>query len=140
MEYLNGAIAESLQHKSILITGSTGYLAKIFVEKVLRIQPLVKRLFLVMRAADTTFAEQRMHKEVLEKDVFKVLRENYGTRSSFESFISDKLTAVAGDIALKDMGVKDSHIKEQLLQEVDIIVNFAATTRFDERQEEFNQE
>ncbi|KAK9126432.1 hypothetical protein Scep_015278 [Stephania cephalantha] len=90
------------------------FLICFFVEKVLRTQPNVKRLFLLLRAADTSLAEQRMQTEVLGKDVFKVLREKYGLRSAFEYFISDKLTAVAGDISLKDLGLKDSHIKEQL--------------------------
>ncbi|KAK9127720.1 hypothetical protein Syun_016517 [Stephania yunnanensis] len=57
-------IAESLEHKSILVTGSTGFLAKIFVEKVLRTQPNVKRLFLLLRAADTSLAEHRMQTEI----------------------------------------------------------------------------
>ncbi|RWR84729.1 putative oxidoreductase [Cinnamomum micranthum f. kanehirae] len=43
-------IVESLENKSILVTGCTGFLAKVFVEKVLRIQPHLKRLFVLLRA------------------------------------------------------------------------------------------
>ncbi|RRT37835.1 hypothetical protein B296_00038895 [Ensete ventricosum] len=57
-------IVEFLKDKSILITGSTGFLAKIFVEKVLRVQPDVKRLFLLVRAADAASADQRVQTEV----------------------------------------------------------------------------
>ncbi|URE25039.1 fatty acyl-CoA reductase [Musa troglodytarum] len=51
-------IVEFFKNKSILVTGSTGFLAKIFVEKVLRVQPEVKKLFLLVRAGDATSANQ----------------------------------------------------------------------------------
>ncbi|KAL6661997.1 hypothetical protein ACP70R_001381 [Stipagrostis hirtigluma subsp. patula] len=35
--------------KSILITGSTGFLGKILVEKILRVQPDVKKIYLLVR-------------------------------------------------------------------------------------------
>ncbi|KAG0520538.1 hypothetical protein BDA96_08G082900 [Sorghum bicolor] len=46
--------------KSILITGSTGFLGKVLVEKILRVQPDVKKLFLLVRAADVESATQRV--------------------------------------------------------------------------------
>ncbi|KAL5728780.1 alcohol-forming fatty acyl-CoA reductase [Ranunculus cassubicifolius] len=121
-------IADFLRNKSILITGSTGFLAKIFVEKVLRVQPDVKQLFLVIRAED---AKQRLHDEVIAKELFKVLKDKYG--SNFNSFISDKVTPVTGDISCINLGVTDPDLKENLWNEIDIVVNIAATTKFDER-------
>ncbi|KAL0915629.1 hypothetical protein M5K25_016062 [Dendrobium thyrsiflorum] len=59
-----GGIVDALEDKSILISGSTGFLAKIFVEKVLRIQPKVKRLYLLVRASDTKSADKRLQNEV----------------------------------------------------------------------------
>lgn len=106
---VNG-IAKSLQKKKILITGSTGFLAKstalnfllllhvcvhvclrprvlltskmsgkcsskdplfsliaVFVEKVLRAQPDVSKLFLLVRAEDDRSAQLRLHDEVNNK-------------------------------------------------------------------------
>ena len=37
---------------------------KVFVEKVLRVQPEVKKLFLLVRAGDATSAHQRVQTEV----------------------------------------------------------------------------
>ncbi|KAF9593415.1 hypothetical protein IFM89_022694 [Coptis chinensis] len=127
---LNG-IVESLVNKNILITGSTGFLAKIFVEKVLRTQPNVKKLFLVVRAENTKSAKQRLHDEVIGKDLFKLLKEKHGAK--FDSFISNKVTPVVGDISCKDLGVQNSDLKKKMFNEIDIIVNIAATTNFDER-------
>ncbi|KAF3776469.1 Fatty acyl-CoA reductase 3 [Nymphaea thermarum] len=131
MASLDGGIAESLKNKSILLTGSTGFLAKIFVEKVLRVQPQVKRLFLIVRAADLKSATLRIHDEVLKKDLFRVLKEKHG--SGFESFFWSKVSPVVGDIAMEGLGMVDACVQEEISRDVDVIVNVAATTSFDER-------
>ncbi|KAL6661999.1 hypothetical protein ACP70R_001383 [Stipagrostis hirtigluma subsp. patula] len=47
--------------KSILITGSTGFLGKILVEKILRVQPDVKKIYLLVRGG--TDARRRVQEE-----------------------------------------------------------------------------
>ncbi|XXG64994.1 hypothetical protein AAC387_Pa05g2804 [Persea americana] len=124
-------VTKSLYQKSILVTGSTGFLAKVFVEKVLREQPNVRKLFLLVRATDTKTAARRLQKEVIEKEVFKVLREKLG--KDFDSFITNKVIPIVGDISCENLGVSNSDVREEIWREVDIIVNVAATTNFDER-------
>nr|WDA53435.1 putative fatty acyl-CoA reductase 4 [Erycina pusilla] len=127
----NGKIVEFLKDKSILVTGSTGFLAKIFVEKVLRVQPGVKKLFLIVRAGDDRTVEERFQNEVIAKDLFQVLREKHG--KEFDSFISNKVSPIAGDISYENLGIKDYKIREKLWKEIDIVVNVAASTNFYER-------
>ncbi|KAJ4971217.1 hypothetical protein NE237_004316 [Protea cynaroides] len=124
-------IVQSLEHKTILVTGAPGFLAKIFMEKVLRVQPNLKKLYLLLRAADTQSAAQRLQKEVIEKDLFRVLREKCG--AGLDSFIAEKVTPVAGDITFDNLGIETSDLREEMWQEIDIVVNIAATTNFDER-------
>ncbi|EEF38504.1 oxidoreductase, putative [Ricinus communis] len=50
-----GSILQFLEKKNILITGATGFLAKIFIEKILRVQPNVKKLYLLLRAPDAKY-------------------------------------------------------------------------------------
>lgn len=126
-----GGIVNLLENKAILVTGGTGFLAKIFVEKILRIQPKVKKLYLLIRAADAKSATLRLHNEIIGKDVFRILKEKYGT--NIDSFISEKVTPVPGDITLVDFGIEDPNLKEEMWRDIDIVVNAAATTNFDER-------
>lgn len=49
----------------------------------------------------------------------------------FDSFISEKVTAIAGDVAVENLGLKDENL--DMFQEIDLIINFAATTKFDDR-------
>ncbi|WOK96562.1 hypothetical protein Cni_G05269 [Canna indica] len=123
---------EFFKHKSILITGSTGFLAKILVEKLLRVQPDVKRLFLLVRAADAESAMQCLQNEIVGTDLFNVLRDKHG--SGFQSLVANKLFPVAGDIARdENLGIGDSNLLQNLYNEIQIVVNVAATTNFYER-------
>ncbi|KAK4753753.1 hypothetical protein SAY87_001857 [Trapa incisa] len=121
-----------LEDKTILVTGAAGFLAKIFVEKVLRVQPGVKKLFLLIRAEDDKSAKLRFQDEVISKELFRVLREKLGA-VKLNALISEKVVMVPGDITCQDMGVRDSSLIEQMLNQVDVVVNLAATTNFDER-------
>ncbi|PIA58957.1 hypothetical protein AQUCO_00400073v1 [Aquilegia coerulea] len=98
-------IVRSLENKSILVTGSTGFLAKIFIEKVLRVQPNVKKLFLLIRATDTNSAKQRLHDEVIGKELFRVLREKCGR--DLDSFILEKVVPLLGDVIYENFGVQN---------------------------------
>ncbi|KAJ1390241.1 hypothetical protein SESBI_37603 [Sesbania bispinosa] len=126
-----GSVLHFLQGKTILIIGATGFLAKIFLEKILRVQPNVKKLFLLLRASDDKSATRRLHNEILAKDLFNLLREKLG--ANFKSFISEKLTLVPGDISYEDLGLKDPILREEICNQTDVIINLAATTNFDER-------
>ncbi|CAI0553389.1 unnamed protein product, partial [Linum tenue] len=68
---------------------------------------------------------------VVGKEVFRVLKDEWG--AGFQSFISEKVVAVAGDVSSEDLGIVDLHLKEEILKEADLVLNFAAITKFDER-------
>ncbi|KAL6841165.1 hypothetical protein ACP4OV_029134 [Aristida adscensionis] len=126
-------VAGFFKGKSILVTGSTGFLGKLLVERILHVQPDVKKLYLLVRAPDVASAKKRVQTEqkcVIGNDLFNVLREQHG--SNFNSFIEEKISPLAGDIISENLGCEGSEI-DGLAEELDIIVNGAATTRFCER-------
>uniref|UniRef100_A0A0E0PMM1 Fatty acyl-CoA reductase n=1 Tax=Oryza rufipogon TaxID=4529 RepID=A0A0E0PMM1_ORYRU len=125
-----GGIAERFRDKTILITGATGFLGKLLVEKILRVQPEVRKLYLLVRAPDAIAAEERVLTEVVGKGLFDVLREQYG--AGFNSFIKEKIYALPGDVMHENFGLESYEVL-QLSKKVDIIVNGAATTNFMER-------
>ncbi|KAL8217144.1 hypothetical protein R6Q57_023981 [Mikania cordata] len=99
-------IVDFLENKVVLITGATGFLAKSRPHAI------------------STHCQ-------LSKDLFKVLKEKHGP--NLQKFLSEKVTAVAGDITCEDLGVQDPSLKAQMFKEIDVVVNAAATTNFDER-------
>ncbi|CAN1263476.1 Alcohol-forming fatty acyl-CoA reductase [Linum perenne] len=103
--------ASLLEDKTILVTGAAGFLGKLFVEEILRIQPNVKK--------------------VTEKEVFRVVKEKWGT--NFHQFITEKVVTIVGDISREDLGIENVHLKQQILTETEFFLHSAATTAFDER-------
>jgi fatty acyl-CoA reductase len=67
---------------------------------------------------------------VTRKEIFKVLKEKHGNK--FQHFIETKLCPLAGDIMYENFGLHNVKLKE-LSNDIDIIINGAATTNFYER-------
>ncbi|XP_009108773.1 fatty acyl-CoA reductase 3 isoform X1 [Brassica rapa] len=124
------SVLQYLDNKSILVIGAAGFLANIFVEKILRVAPNVKKLYLLLRASNEKSATQRFKDEILGKDLYKVVKEKYGP--NLTQLTSEKVTVVNGDICLADLGIQDS-LAHEMIHQVDAIINLAATTKFDER-------
>ena len=71
---------------------------------------------------------------MLEKDLFNTLREKHGL-TGFQNLVKEKIFALAGDIGIHDFGLDGSSV-DALCEEVDVIINGAATTSFYERYSE----
>ncbi|KAK9153359.1 hypothetical protein Sjap_000841 [Stephania japonica] len=124
-------IVRSLSGKVLFITGATGFLAKVLVEKILRTVPDVGKIYLLIRAENTEAAIDRLNNEIINKKLFKCLHQKHGR--FYQAFMLSKLIPVAGSVCeSNDLGIHPSLVHE-IANEVDIIINSAATTSFDER-------
>ncbi|HVH65652.1 MAG TPA: SDR family oxidoreductase [Candidatus Acidoferrum sp.] len=83
-------IAEALRGKTILVTGSTGFLGKSIVEKCLRAIPDVARINLAIRSSARRPAAERLDREVLSSPAFKRLKEELG-EEGFARLTREKL-------------------------------------------------
>ncbi|KAG0622426.1 hypothetical protein M758_3G096500 [Ceratodon purpureus] len=123
-------ILKFLKGKNLLVTGATGFLAKVMVEKILRVQPDVGQLYLLIQPQKNATAEERLKNNVIMSPLFKVLKATHG--ENYEDFMTRKLTAVSGTISSDGLGISNE-MTEEISRNVDVIVNSAATTTFDER-------
>lgn len=69
--------------------------------------------------------------QIIGKELFQVVRKKYG--ENINSFVSEKMIPIPGDISHEHLGIMDSSLRDELWNEVDFVLNFAATTNFDER-------
>lgn len=127
----SSSIAQFMTGKTIFITGATGFLAKILVERILSIQPNINKLYLLIRCSSGKSSGKRLQEEIIETELFRVLREKWGER--FVSFISERVVSVSGDVSHKNLGIEDYDLREKMYKEIDVIVNSAATTNFFDR-------
>ncbi|XP_018354487.1 PREDICTED: fatty acyl-CoA reductase 1-like isoform X1 [Trachymyrmex septentrionalis] len=107
--------------QSILLTGGTGFLGKVFIEKVLRSCPDVREIFLLMRPKKGLSIKERLSK-ILNLPLFEKLREE--RPSNFE-----KLIVISGDASEKNMGLSATD-RQMLVERVTIIIHAAASVRF----------
>ncbi|KAI6676517.1 hypothetical protein NL676_037313 [Syzygium grande] len=123
-------IIDFLERRNFLVTGATGFLAKVLIEKILRVAPNVGKIFLLIKAKDEQAAMDRVKNEIIECELFKCLKQKYG--EEYTNFMLSKLVPVKGDIRESNMGIADDFL-HQITQEVDVILNSAANTILDER-------
>lgn len=68
--------------------------------------------------------------QILNAEVFRSLQEIHG--NNYQSFMMKKLIPVMGNVRDANMGI-EATVAEDISMEVDVIVNSAANTTFDER-------
>jgi fatty acyl-CoA reductase len=121
-------IAEALKGKTILVTGSTGFLGKSIVEKCLRSIPDVGRINLAIRSSARRPASERLEREVLSSPAFKRLKDERG-EAAFAKLVKDKLSVVEIDLGRDGLGLSDQG-REQL-RASEIVIHSAAAVEFD---------
>lgn len=131
METLKSSFSQVISGKSILLTGATGFLAKVFLEKILRVGPNVDKIYLLIRSKDYEHSLSRLENDIFSSPLFATLYsqlENNG-QSQFLQLLRDKIRFVSGDTSKPRMGLSTQDYL-MLLSKVDYIVNSAASTDF----------
>lgn len=118
------SVREHLRGKTVLLTGGTGFLGKVVIERLLRAAPDVERIYLLIRGA----ASARLDGEVLAAGIFESLASMHG--DGWPRFVGAKITAVAGDISQPRLGLGED-VFAVLAAQVDVIINSAASVMFD---------
>ncbi|CAN6207649.1 unnamed protein product [Urochloa humidicola] len=104
--------------------------ATVLIEKILRTNPNVGKIYVMIKAEDTEAASKRLYNEVVDKELFKCLRASHG--EDYHLFVERKLVPVVGDILEANLGIA-TELANEIIEEVDIIVNSAGNTNFLER-------
>ncbi len=121
-------IADALKGKTILVTGSTGFLGKSLVEKCLRSIPEIKRINLAIRSSARRPAADRLEREVLSSPAFKRLRDELG-EERFATLAAQKLAVIEIDLGRDGLGLGEAS-REQL-RACDVVIHSAAAVEFD---------
>lgn len=124
------AIADALDGQCIFITGATGFVGKVLVEKLLWSVPKIDKLLLLIRPGGGQSATERLERDLLASALMARLRARHG--DEWSEWAARKVAVVEGDLARERLGL-DPTSYERLCQQVDRVVGNAATVTFDER-------
>lgn len=118
-------ISAVFRGKKILLTGGTGFMGKVFVEKILRVCPDIDCFYLLVRTKKGKNPQERL-REVYAGPLYEKLKKLHG-----KDIIDRKCIAIPGDVSEINLGLSPEH-RKLITENVNFIYHCAATVRFDE--------
>jgi fatty acyl-CoA reductase len=109
--------------RSLFITGASGFLGKVLIEKLLHDCPKVKNIYVLLRTKGSLPAQSRLA-QLLESRAFDRIRR-------IQPSLLDKVKVIRGDTTFDGLGISANDL-DILKNDVSIVVHSAATIRFDE--------
>ena len=123
IQHLDLKIRDFYAGKSILLTGTTGFLGKVVLEKILRDLQGFRNIYLVIRNKPKRTLQQRMMGEILGSKLFQPL---FTERPELLEVVKQRVIPVYGDLCLEGLGL-DPKDRQMLIDDVNIIMNGAAS-------------
>ncbi|OXB55597.1 hypothetical protein ASZ78_013009, partial [Callipepla squamata] len=117
------SIPEYYEGKNVLLTGATGFMGKVLLEKLLRSCPKVKAVYVLVRPKAGQTAEARIE-EITSCKLFDRLREE-------QPDFKEKIIVIASELTQPELDLSNP-VKEKLIECINIIFHCAATVRFNE--------
>lgn len=117
-------IQKFYDNANIFITGSTGFLGTLLLEKILRCCPTVSTVYVLIRNKKGKNMETRFE-QLFDDEVFETVKKECPD-------YKQKVRGIEGDCCLQDLGL-NSQDRSMLINTVNIIFHVAATVRFDEK-------
>lgn len=114
-------ISNFYNNRSILITGASGFIGKVLIEKLLRSCTGLRHIFVLIRAKRQKQPHERLE-ELIKAPLFDWVREEK---------LDDKIVLIEGDITLRNFGLSRENLA-RVTCEVSVIFHSAATVKFDE--------
>lgn len=123
-------VLEQLRGKHVLITGTTGFLGKVVLEKLIRTVPDIGGIHLLIRGNKRhPSARERFLNEIACSSVFERLR--LDDSEAFDSFLDSKVHCVTGEVTQPAFGLPQDQF-ESLAGRLDAVINSAASVNFRE--------
>ena len=124
------SVTYTLTGKNVLVTGTTGFVGKVIIEKLLSDIPDVGGIYLLIRGnkkyAD---ANDRFTHEIACSSIFDRLKIN--GEESFQRLCSQKIHCITGEVTEKQFGLEDEQLNS-LAKKIDVVINSAASVNFRE--------
>lgn len=123
-------VRRALRGRQILVTGTTGFLGKTVLEKLLRCVPDIGGIHLLVRGnARHPDALERFYSEIATSPVFERLRDP--DPEAFAELLEAKVQCITGELTRPCFGLSRSQF-EELAGRVDLVINSAASVNFRE--------
>ncbi|CAH2235427.1 jg13285 [Pararge aegeria aegeria] len=113
-------VLEYYAKKSIFITGGSGFIGKVLIEKLLRCCPDIKAIYVLMRKKKGQAPQERLD-EIISRRCFEKIK---------DISMFSKICVIPGDIFEEGLAIS-AEDRTMLQKEVQIVFHSAASVRFD---------
>lgn len=114
--------------RSVFITGASGFIGRVLLEKLLRTYQEINKVYILMRPKKQLQPYERLHKQLLKVPIFDRIK---AMKNGHE--LLDKIVLVSGDIAEPQLGISEQDMKIMTSDpSLSIVFHSAATIKFDE--------
>lgn len=121
-------VKDFFKGKTLFLSGTTGFVGKVVLEKILRSLSDIKRIYIMVRPKKSVTIQERLEKEILSSEIFSFyLTENIEMKKA----LLEKMKPVAGDLVMDKLGLSVED-RSELVNELDVIINCAASVNFDD--------
>ncbi|XP_011706947.1 PREDICTED: putative fatty acyl-CoA reductase CG5065, partial [Wasmannia auropunctata] len=121
----NTSIQNFYAGQSVFITGGTGFLGKVLIEKLLRSCSDIKAIYLLMRSKKDKSPESRLD-EMFNSILYDRVRVE-------EPNFRKKIVPIMGDLEIEDLGLSKNDKDILIHNKISIIFHVAAIVRFQEK-------
>ena len=121
------SVADTLSGRSILLSGTTGFLGKVVASMLLRFHPDIEQLYLLIRSRTNESSQQRFQELVANGQALDPVRETYG--AGYQDFLDEKVTVIDGDLCRPYLGLNERDAT-RLSNQIDVFINSAGLTNF----------
>ncbi|KAK9500979.1 hypothetical protein O3M35_002123 [Rhynocoris fuscipes] len=120
-------IANFFSGKTVFVTGGTGFMGKILIEKLLYRCPGLDTLYILLRPKRGKSVDTRLE-EMFKLPIFERIRSECPERLG-------KLVVIPGDVTEENLGLSEED-ENKLISNVDIVIHGAATLRLEAKLKE----
>lgn len=122
------AVDKSFSNKTLLVTGCSGFLGKVWLSMFVKHIPDFSHLYLIIRAKGNQSSQERFKNMIHESFAFKPWHDD----ASFEGIarlLNEKVTILDGDISKDHLGLS-AFTAQKIKAEVDLVLNISGLVDF----------
>lgn len=119
---MSSSVVDFYRGKSVLLTGATGFIGKVLLERLLRACPEIENIYLLIR-----LREKKADKSVESR--LRALLQSPPFTFGASPLSTDKVIAVAGDLTQPGLALSTAD-RQLLTEKVSVIFHSAATIKF----------
>ena len=88
--------------KNVCLTGCTGFVGKVILEKLFRSCPDINKIYVIVRPKRNNTPWDRIRQEILSSYCFSV---NVKKNPNFLAFAQSKIIPISGDLIVENLGL-----------------------------------